>query len=187
MKKLPVFASLVLLFCAIPCYAQTSTATATPAPTSSTVTFNIGASALGLGGTSQSTPASDITLHLGLGLAKAPNLYLKSDSLLAPGANLQYYGGGVGDCFPHVFGKNGPLSGLILCAEGSVGADRIVPSSGPSQSHVAFMAGGYFEYQTSSGVNINLVGVEDLHTPGAPWGSNAPAVQGGISYFFGKH
>ena len=174
---------LLALLIAVPAYGQT------PAPAQNTMSFNIGASALGLAATQNATPASDIVLSLNPGFKSAvmQNFALRSDNLLAPGANLQYYGGGVNFTIPYKFAAGNVFAPLSFYVDGTVGADRIVPATGPSASHVAFMAGGGANWQTSSGVQINLVEINLLHTPSAPWGSNAPAISGGISYVFGKH
>jgi hypothetical protein len=164
-----------LLFC-IPAIAQT------PAPTTSNLSFSVGASALGT--TSQATPATDVMLSLNAGFKGVwSNLEFRSDNLLSPGANLQYYGGGINFNVPKKL--PGVLAPLSFYVNGTVGIDRIVPATGPSQAHYAFMGGGGLKWLTSSGVQIRLIEIDDLHTPGAPWGSNTPAISGGISYLFG--
>jgi len=156
--------------------AQTAPASNVPAPVTSTLSFSVGASALGT--TSQATPATDVMLALNPGFKGAlSNLEFRSDNLLSPGANLQYYGGGFNFNVPkHLPGVFAPLSFYV---DGTFGIDRIVPPAGASSSHFAFLAGGGLKWLTSSGE------VDDLHTPGAPWGSNTPAISGGISYLFG--
>jgi len=166
--------------------AVTSTPVPTPAPVTSTVNFQIGAGALGIAATSQATPATDIKLELNPGFAKAKSLSLISDNLLAPGANLQYYGGGVSYDLPKIFPKTSMLSPVDFYVRGSVGVDRIVPASGTGQSHIAFLAGGGLAWEPSSAVRIQLVEVDDGHFPGAPWGAHAPVISGGLSLLFGK-
>ena len=177
-----LIALVVLLFvAAVPVMAQN-----TPSPTQSTVNFSVGAAALGLGGTAQATAATDVKLELNPGFtAKLKTLELRSDNLLAPGANLQYYGGGVNFTIPKNFPKTSILAPLSFYVDATVGVNRIVPATGPSTSHIGFMMGGGLRWLTSSGVQMTLIEVNVLHTPGAPWGANAPAISGGLSYVFG--
>lgn len=179
---LAVIAAVCLL--ALGTSAQTTTTTTT-APTSSSLSFNIGAGALGLSG-SQATPATDITLELNPGIAKAPNFSFRSDNVLAPGANLQFYAGGGSYKLPKL-AKTGLLSQIYFDLNASAGIDRIVPATGPSQSHFGLMAGASMHYLTSVGVDMNLFQVGYMRTPGAPWGGSAPYFGGSISYLFGSH
>lgn len=165
---------------------QTSTSATAPSPVTSTVNFQIGAGALGIAATSQATPATDIKLELNPGFVKLPALSLLSDNLLAPGANLQYYGGGVSYDLPKIFPKTSMLAPVDFYVRGSVGVDRIVPASGAGQSHIAFLAGGGLAWEPSSTVRIQLVEIDDGHFPGAPFGANAPVISGGLSLLFGK-
>jgi len=175
---------LALLLCAPGVMAQTPTV---PTPTTNTASFNIGAAAFGLGGSSQATPASDVTLSLNPGFNNKyfKTLELRSDNLLAPGANLQYYGGGVNWVTPLKFASTSMFAPLSFYVDGTAGATRIVPATGVANSHIGFMAGGGLRWLTSSGVQVTLVEINVLHAPGAPWGSSAPAVSGGLSYVFG--
>jgi len=175
---------LALLLVATPAMAQTL-----PTPTTNTASFNIGAAAFGLGGAASATPASDVTLSLNPGFNNKyfKTLELRSDNLLAPGANLQYYGGGVNWVTPLKFASTSAFAPLSFYVDATAGVGRIVPASGATVSHVGFMAGGGLRWLTSSGVQVTLVEINVLHTPGAPWGSNAPAISGGLSYVFGKH
>lgn len=186
----PKFAKMALiafLAFAAPVMAQTATAPPpAPAATQSTVSFNIGAGALGLGMASQATPATDIKLSLNPGFAKAKGLSLISDNVLAPGANLQFYGGGFSYDLPQLFPKTSALAPVLFYVRGTIGADRIVPAVGSGQSHVAFLAGGGLAWQPSNSVRIQLIEVDDGHFPGAPFGANAPVVSGGLSILFGK-
>ena len=182
--------TLLLLLVALPCFAQTTTTTtttapATPTPVSTSLSFNVGAGAFGFGGSSTATPGTDIELALNPGIAKLPNFSFRSDNLLAPGANLQYYGGGGDYQLPNL-SKTGLLSSIHFDLNGTFGIDRIVPSTGPSQSHFGMMVGASMHYTTSIGVDMNLFQVGFLRTPGAPWGANAPYFGGSVSYFFGK-
>lgn len=171
-----------LLFAA-PSMAQTSTP---PAPTQTTMNFQIGAGALGIASTSQATPATDIKLSFNPGFAKMKSLSLLSDNVLAPGANLQYYGAGISYEFSNIFPKTSALAPVSFYLRGSIGADRIVPATGASQSHIAFLAGGGLAWNPSSSVRIQLVEVDDGHFPGASWGPHVPVVSGGLSILFGK-
>lgn len=190
MKKLFYLVSLLALSGSSVIAQTTVPVTTTPLPVSSapvpntnTFNFSIGANALGLGVT---TPASDITLSLNPGFSGfAKNFELRSDNLLSPGANLQYYGGGVNFNLPFKFPTTSALAPLSFYVDITVGADRIVPANGVSRSHVGYMGGGGLRWTTSSGVKINLIEINNIHTPGAPWGNNAPAVSSGLSYVFG--
>lgn len=165
-------------------HAQSTTATppavTTPTPTQTSVNLNIGASALGLM-SSQSTPATDVTLKL----AFTKNVSLRSDNVLAP-STLQYYGGGIEVALPNSFLSKTVLAPLSFYTDASVGVDRILTNPAASPSHIAFMAGGGFRWNPTGGLMINLVEFNVLHAPGAPWGNNAPVVAGGISYLWGK-
>lgn len=183
MKKLiPALLFLACVF-GFPVSAQT------PAPTASSLNFNVGAAAFGLGGATQATPASDVVLSLNPGFTQKflANLSLRSDNILAPGADLQFYAGGFQYAIPYSFPSASPLHALHFYSDVEFGVDRIVPATTPSQAHFAFMAGGGVNWTMSNGVTVNLIEVNDLHAPGAPWGNDAPALAGGISYIFGKH
>ena len=184
LSALCVLASLVLF--ASNAFAQT--ATNTPAPTQSSFNFSLGSSAFGLGGSSSAQPAADVVLSLNPGLpGKLSSLSLVSDSLMDPSGDFQYYGGGVRFDLPNSAWSKTNLAPLSFYVRGTVGADRLVPPSGPSASHIAVMAGGGVEWKLSNGVQFNMVEVDWFHAPGSPWGNNAPAVSGGVSYLFGKH
>ncbi len=184
MKRAVIAAIAALCLFAFPSFAQTSTTT-TPTPSSASLSFNVGAGAFGLGGSSNATPATDIALTLNPGIAKAPNFSFRSDNLLAPGANLQFYGGGGEYQLPQL-AKTGLLADIHFNLNATFGLDRIAPASGPTQEHFGLMAGASMHYMTSAGVDLNLFQVGFLRTPGAPWGANAPYFGGSISYFFGK-
>jgi hypothetical protein len=177
---------------ALPSFAQTATAppaSNTPAPAQSSLSFNVGASAFGAGGTS-ATPATDVTLTLNPGLASKgylSEISLLSDNALAPGINWQYYGGGLSAPIPVKFPSTSALSGLSFYWRGSAGMERIVPATGPSQSHVGAMIGGGASWTSASGVKVQLFEVGALITPNAAWGNKAPYFAGGISYLFGSH
>lgn len=158
----------------------------TPAPTQSTVNFSIGAGAFGLATTSASVPASDITLQLNPGLKSRyfSQTALLSDNLVA--SNLQYFGAGFTGPVPDPFPSSSVFGKMYLYWRASVGADRITSSSA-SASHVSFLAGGGIGYIGPSGLRVQLIEVDDAHFPGAPFGSNAPAISGSISWIFGHN
>lgn len=163
-------------------YAQTP-----PAPVSSTFNFNVGASAFGLGGTSQATPATDVVLNLNPGFSNKylSGLEFRSDNLLAP-STLEYFGGGANWEPPFSFPSTSVFAPLSFYVDGTVGVDRITPTTGPTAAHIGFMAGGGLRWLTSSGVQINIIEVDVIHAPGAPWGTNSPAYAGGLSYLWGN-
>jgi hypothetical protein len=160
----------------------------TPTPVSSTFNFNIGAQAFGLGGTSQATPASDVVLSLNPGFTNKylSELEFRNDNLLAPGANLELFTGGINWEPPLKFPASSVFAPLSFYVDGTVGVDRIVPATGPSQAHVGFMTGGGLRWLMSSGVRVNILEINVIHAPGAPWGTNSPAYAGGLSYLFGN-
>lgn len=170
MKKL-YLAALVLAF-AFPAFSQVT-------PKTNSVNINIGASALGLTG-GNSVPGTDIIASINV----KGNLLLRSDNILAPGAGFQGYFGGVQYPFLTSQIAKTNLKGLEPYATGSVGVDRIVPSTGPSQAHFAFLAGGGLNYTPSSGIKINVLEVRWMRAPG--YATNTAVVSGGISIFFGK-
>ena len=175
-RALAVIAALFLMV--FPSYAQT------PAPSTASMSFNVGAGAFGLGGTN-ATPATDIALTLNPGIAKAPNFSFRSDNLLAPGANLQYFGGGGSYKLPKL-SKAGLLASVHFELNATAGLDRISPPNGSAAEHFAMMAGASMHYTTSAGVDMDLFQVGYIRTPGAPWGGSAPYFGGSISYLFGK-
>lgn len=175
----------VLLF-AFPAAAQTV------APAQSTVNLSIGAQAFGLGGASQATPATDVTLQLNPGFSKIlANLVLESHNILAPSADLQYYGGGVGfcvfgDCPRPIHKLPGVLAPLSLKIGANAGVARIVPAAGPSMGNVGYMAYGELGWTTGPGIHITVFSIGNCHFPKAPWGNNAPCMSGGIEKIFGS-
>ena len=172
----------------VPAKAQTTNPTnppsTTPVPISTSLNFNIGAGALGLGGSSQATASTDVALQLNPGIVKAPNFSFRSDNVLAPGANLQFYGGGGEYQLPKL-SKTGLLSAVYFDLNATFGIDRITSDTLPTKTHFGLMAGASMHYLTSAGVDLNLFQVGFLRTPGAPWGANAPYFGGSVSYFFG--
>lgn len=189
MKRLlaPLFWMLLL---AVPLFAQTSASPSNvPTPTQSNLNFQVGGTAMGVGA---STPATDVTLDLNPNFTGyASNFTFHSDNFLAPGAGTQYYGGGghyclLGQCPKSMAKIPGVFAPLSISVGGSLGVDRIVPSTGPSSSHIGFMAGVKIGWTLSNGMNIDVLEVKDCHFPGAPFGNNSICEQGGVSYVWGS-
>ncbi|MGH9452363.1 MAG: hypothetical protein ACRD2O_00155 [Terriglobia bacterium] len=171
MKKF-IFSAVLFAFALIPAKAQT----AAPA----TLSVNIGASTLGLMGPA-TVPGTDVVARFTV----KGNVSLRSDNILAPGANFQGYFGGVQYPLGASLLAKTNLKQLDPYVTGSVGVDRIVAATGPSQAHIAFLAGGGLNWKPASGgLEINLVEVRYARLPG--FASNTAIVSGGISYFFGK-
>jgi hypothetical protein len=179
MRRL-VFAVFLTLVFAIPALSQT------PTPVQSTVNFSIGAGAFGLAPTSNSTPASDVTLQLNPGFKSTylSQTALLSDNLLSSG--MQYFGGGFTGPVPDPFPTTSVFGNMYIYWRASVGADRITIGSA-TNSHVSFLAGGGLGYIGPSGLRIQLIEIDDAHFPGAPFGNNAPAVSGSIAWIFGNN
>lgn len=157
--------------------------TASPAPSNapgtsqSTVQVSVGAQALGLGTAAAGT---DVVAKVSV----VNSLALRSDNILVPSTNFQFYGAGLQYNLPMSFLAKTNFSSLQGYVSASVGADRIVPASGPSASHVGFLAGGGFNWIKSNNMIVNIVEVRLMHAPGNPSGTNVPVVSGGISLFF---
>jgi hypothetical protein len=183
--KLSMFLAIILTLGVTHAQAQTPAPTPVPTPTQSTLNFNVGSSIFGVG----SQAAADVILQINPGIKNSvlKNLSFMTDSLLNSGANFQYYGGGVLFPIPKNPFANTALSPLGFYARGTVGIDRLAPPTGPGSQHIALMVGGGVNWKLANGVQFNIVEVDLLRAPGAPWGANAVAVSGGISYFFGQH
>lgn len=180
------FFRLIVIFAALFAFAYSVTAQ-TPAPTQSNMTFNVGASALGAGGTN-ATPAANITLELNPQFATKgyfSNVSLLSDNAQAPGINWQYYGGGAQLPIPLKIPSSSPLSPLTFYSRGTVGIERIVPSSGPSTSNVGAMVGGGAKWTMQNGMQFKLFEVGIIVSPHAAWGNKVPYFGGSVSYLFG--
>lgn len=174
MKKLFVIAALFFVPFA---YAQNPTPSPVPGGTTETMQISIGAQALGLG---TATAGTDVVAKVQFKGA----LSLRSDNILVPSTNFQLYAGGIQYNLPTSFLAKTNFSSLQGYVSASIGADRIVPASGPSQSHIAFLVGGGLNWQQSTNVIMNLVELRIMHAPGNPSGVNVPVVSGGISLFF---
>jgi hypothetical protein len=197
MKRFAALPALLLLLAALPALCQTPAPA--PAPVQSSMNFNIGANALGLSPTSSGVAATDVNLALNPGFKTLPGLAFRSDNLMAPGAT-NYFGGGINYDLPFKFPSTTALGPLTFYVDATVGGAVIQSPVSPAtaarfrretsttltagSTHFGFMGGGGVKYLSSSGVQVTLIEVNLLHAPG-PWGQNAPAISGGISYLFG--
>lgn len=173
-----VISLLFFLGLAIVSFAQT--------PVQSTVNFAIGAGAFGLVSTSNSTPASDITLQLNPGFKNNyfSQVALLSDNMVA--ADLQYFGGGLSGPIPDPFPATSVFGKLYFYWRASGGADRITLAN-VTTVHPAFLAGGGIGYVGPSGLRVQLFEIDDAHFTAAPFGNNAPAISGSINWIFGHN
>ena len=146
------------------------------APAPATMQVSIGAAALDGNG----VPGTDIVAKASI----AGALALRSDNILIPSTQFQFYGGGFQYNIPMSFLAKTNFSSLQGYVTASLGADRIVPASGASQAHLSGLAGGGFNWQMSNNVIVNIVEVRWMHAPGNPSGANVPVVSGGFSLFF---
>jgi hypothetical protein len=148
-------------------------------PTSPQGNFSLTAQAVALPGGGQTVAGTIV----GFTKAITSTVSLRNDDLLAPGSSLQGYFGGA-QWFPSlskVFAKT-KLTGLQPYVTGSIGVDRIVPSSGPSQQHIALLIGGGLNYTPSSGPTINLFEVRYARLPGLA--NNTAVVSSGLTLSF---
>lgn len=182
---LAAFAALCLLstICFLPSTARCQTAVPAPVanetPTSPQGSFSLTAQAVALPGGGQTVAGTIV----GFTKSLTNSVSLRNDDLLAPGSDFQGYFGGA-QWFPNVskvLAKT-KLTGLTPYLTGSVGIDRIVPSSGPSQQHIAFLAGGGLNYTPSSGPTINLFEVRYARLPGLA--NNTAVVSSGFTISF---
>ena len=168
---------------ALPAAAQTQTTTPAPVagetPSSPQGSFSLTAQAVALPGGGQTVAGTVV----GFTKSITGTVSLRNDDLLAPGSNLQGYFGGA-QWFPNaskLLAKT-KLTGLQPYITGSVGIDRIVPASGPSQQHIAFLAGGGLNYTPSSGPTVNLFEVRYARLPGLA--NNTAIVSSGFTLNF---
>lgn len=165
-----------------PAASHLASAAQTPqASVTSSVQVSIGAQALGLGATSDATPASEIITDIQF----TKSVTLESRVLEDPGADLQYYGGGFKLLLPASLLSKTALSSLAPYVDVSVGADRIVPATGPSQSHIAFQMGGGLNW-CKGNLCTQLVEINYGRLPGLPSGASTVLVGGGLSWAFTK-
>lgn len=133
--------------------ASTSSSTASAPPTNQG-SFSLSAQAVALPGGGQTVAATDV----GFTKAITPNFSLRDDNILAPSNGMQFYGGGGTYFLPTSLLSKTLLdpSTLQPYVTASIGIDRIVPASGPSQQHIALLIGGGLNYKPASGVWVNL-------------------------------
>jgi hypothetical protein len=171
MKRALTVASAI--FCLLSCIApaqtiapsesasSTSTGTSPPLNQGS---FSLNAQAVALPGGGQTVAATDV----GFTKAITPNLSLRDDNILAPSNGMQFYGGGGNYFLPARFLAKTLLDPksfqpyVTIC----IGIDRVVPASGSSQQHIAFLAGGGLNYKPANGVWVNLFEARYAKLPG---------------------
>jgi hypothetical protein len=151
--------------------------TPAPTPTTSTLQISVGTQALGLG---TSAAGTDVVAKVSI----VGPLSLRSDNILVPSTDFQFYGGGFQYNVPTSFLAKTNFSALQGYVSASVGASRVVPATGPSTSHVGFLAGGGFNWLESNNMIVNIVEIRWMHAAGNPSGENVPVVSGGLSFFF---
>ncbi len=173
-----VFA-LVCLFSAIPAAAQSSSSEAAAPPTNQG-SFSLTAQAVALPGGGQTVAATDV----GATFQVTTNFSLRDDNLLAPSNGMQFYGGGANYFLPTSFLKNSKLnpSSFQPYVTGSIGVDRIVPATGPSQQHIAFLIGGGLNYKPATGVWVNLFEARYAKLPGLA--NNTAIISSGFTLNF---
>jgi len=64
----------------------------------------------------------------------------------------------------------------------SIGVDRIVPATGPSQQHIAFLIGGGLNYKPANGVWVNLFEARYARLPGLA--TNTAIISSGFTLNF---
>ncbi len=144
--------------------AQTTSSTPAAAPPTNQGSFSLNAQAVALPGGGQTVAATDV----GFTKAITSNFSLRDDNILAPSNGVQFYGGGANYFLPTRF-----LAKTLLDPKSfqpyvtaSAGVDRIVPASGPSQQHIAFLIGGGLNYKPANGVWVNLFEARYAKLPG---------------------
>jgi hypothetical protein len=166
------------------CLATAQTAAPAPSqtqtPPSNSGSFSLNAQAVALPGGGQTVAATDV----GFTKAITPNLSLRDDNILAPANGMQFYGGGANYFLPTSFLKKTLLNPANFqpYATASVGVDRIVPSSGPSQQHIAFLIGGGLNYKPANGVWVNLFEARYAKLPGLA--NNTAIISSGFTLNF---
>ncbi len=191
MKRAIAFAATAFFVFAGLAAAQTSTSkpTESSAPTSTSQTtapptnqgsFSLNAQAVALPGGGQTVAATDV----GFTKSITPNFSLRDDNILAPSNGMQFYGGGANYFLPTSFLSKTLLDPKSLqpYATASIGIDRIVPASGPSQQHIALLIGGGLNYKPATGVWVNLFEVRYAKLPGIA--NNTAVVSSGFTLSF---
>lgn len=150
------------------------------APPTNQGSFSLNAQAVALPGGGQTVAATDV----GATLAITANFSLRDDNILAPSNGMQFYGGGGSYFLPTTFLKNTKLnpSNFQPYVTASIGVDRIVPASGPSQQHIAFLIGAGLNYKPSNGVWVNLFEARYAKLPGLA--NNTAIVSSGFTLTF---
>jgi hypothetical protein len=159
--------------------ASTSTSTASAPPTNQG-SFSLSAQAVALPGGGQTVAATDV----GFTKAITPNFSLRDDNILAPSNGMQFYGGGGTYFLPTSIISKTLLdpSSLQPYVTASIGVDRIVPASGPSEQHIAFLMGGGLNYKPANGVWVNLFEARYAKLPGLA--NNTAIVSSGFTLNF---
>jgi hypothetical protein len=142
--------------------------------------FSLSAQAVALPGGGQTVAATDV----GFTKAITPNLSLRDDNILAPSNGMQFYGGGGNYFLPASFLKKTVLdpSSFQPYVTATVGVDRIVPATGPSQQHIGFLVGGGLNFKPASGVWVNLFEARYAKLPGLA--SNTALISSGFTLSF---
>lgn len=157
-----------------------SSAPAASAPPTNQGSFSLTAQAVALPGGGQTVAATDV----GFTKAITPNFSLREDSILAPSNGMQFYGGGANFFLPTNFLAKTLLDPKSLqpYLTASVGVDRVVPSTGPSQQHIAFLLGGGLNYKPANGVWVNLFEARYAKLPGIA--NNTAVISSGFTLNF---
>ncbi|MGA9883574.1 MAG: hypothetical protein WBQ34_07640 [Candidatus Acidiferrales bacterium] len=188
MKRAVLAAVAALCLFALPVAAQTSGTPSAPststsdasAPPTNQGSFSLTAQAVALPGGGQTVAATD----LGFTKAITPNFSLRDDNILAPSNGMQFYGGGGNYFLPTAFLSKTLLDPKSLqpYVTASIGVDRIVPASGPSQQHIAFLFGGGLNYKPASGLWVNLFEARYAKLPGVA--NNTAIISSGFTLNF---
>src|SRR5258708_17099702 len=138
-----------------------------PAPSD---TFSMDAQAISLPGGKQTAAGTVV----GGTFAITQNFALRSDNLIAPGANLSAYLGGFNYNLPVLSRKLNNMSPNLdgsrfqFYITASVGVDRLSPASGDVRQHYAALVGGGVRYDASGSgrFSVNLAEVRWAKLPG---------------------
>ncbi len=157
-----------------------ASASSASAPPTNQGSFSLNAQAVALPGGGQTVAATDIGFTKGI----TPNFSLRDDNILAPSNGMQFYGGGGNYFLPTSFLSKTLLDPKSLqpYLTASIGIDRIVPTSGPSQQHIAFLIGGGLNYKPANGVWVNLFEARYAKLPGLA--NNTAIISSGFTLSF---
>lgn len=182
---LSIFAFLISIL-GVSALAQSTPAPAPPATTDLPPTnegnFSLTAKAVALPGGGQ-TVAGTV---LGQTMAVTSSVSLRADELLAPASNLQVYAGGL-QWFPGRLQKvlqKTNLNGLVPYVTASAGSATVSPPSGPSQKHIAILAGGGANYCANRTMCVNVAEVRWADLPGVS--NSTILLSSGLTLTFGK-